>query len=92
MNSSQLLYKISDLEYNIRMKESEYTKALNANDKAAMELHSASLVKLKEDLNKTRKDYESMQNDNTNNIARPTTPEPKKRSGPFNFKWLLNKK
>ena len=92
MNSSQLLYKISDLEYNIRMKEFEYTKASNAYDKAGMELHGPSLVKLKEDLNKTRKDYESMQNDNTNNITTPSAPEPKKRSGPFNFRWLLNKK
>jgi hypothetical protein len=92
MNSSQLLYKISDLEYNIRMKEFEYTKASNAYDKAGMELHSASLVKLKEDLNKTRKEYDSIQNDNTNNITTPTAPESKKKSGPFNFRWLLNKK
>ncbi len=85
MNSSQLLYKISNLKYTIRMKEFEYTDALNANDKLKMNLHGASLILLKEDLDKAVKEFDSIQADSSNEKA--TSPKnPRKRPNLFNFK------
>ena len=41
MNGSQLLYKISDLQYKIRRKEIEYTNAVKAKDQLNMHLNNA---------------------------------------------------
>ena len=91
MNSSQLLYKISDLKYNIRMKEFEYTAALNANDTLKTDLYKAALIVLKEDLDKTVKEYDAMQADNANNKT-VETKKPRKWPVFFSFRTATNKK
>ena len=63
MNRSQMLYKISNLQYSIRMKEVEYTKALKANDQLNTDLNKAALLLLKEDLAKTVKEFDSVPTD-----------------------------
>ena len=60
MNNSQLLYKISNLQYSIRMKEVEYTRAVNAGDQQDMKLHSAALDVLREDLTTSVKQFNSI--------------------------------
>jgi hypothetical protein len=85
MNSSQLLYKISNLKYTIRMKECEYIDALNANDKLKIDLHEASLILLKEDLHKTVEEFNSIQTDNPREkTASPKNP--RKWPNLFNFR------
>ena len=59
MNISQILYKISNLRYNIRKKEVEYTKAVNTGDQHNMDLNNAALGILKEDLVVTFKAFNS---------------------------------
>lgn len=85
MNSSQLLYKISNLKYTIRLKEFEYANAVNENDKLKMDLHDASLILLKEDLNKTVKEFDCIQTSSSN--EKPASPK-NRRKWPnlFNFK------
>ena len=60
MNSSQMLYKISNLQYSIRMKEVEYSRAVNVGDQLNMNLNSAALTLLKEDLAFTVKAFNSI--------------------------------
>jgi hypothetical protein len=60
MNNSQLLYKISNLQYSIRMKEIEYSKAVNAGDQISMDLVNAALKLLKEDLAATVKVFNTI--------------------------------
>jgi hypothetical protein len=60
MNNSQLLYKISNLQYSIRMKEVEYTRAANAGDQQNMDLHNAALAALKEDLSASVEQFNSI--------------------------------
>jgi hypothetical protein len=67
MNSSQMLYKISNLQYSIRMKEVECTKAVNAGDQLNMNLHNAALTLLKEDLAVTIKAFNSIPAPSSNN-------------------------
>ena len=67
------------------MKEFECTDALIANDKLKMHLHSTSLILLKEDLDKTVKEFDSIQTDSSNGKA--TSPKnPRKWPNLFNFK------
>ena len=60
MNSSQMLYKISNLQYSIRMKEVEYTRAVNAGHQHTMDLVNADLALLREDLTVTVKAFNSI--------------------------------
>jgi hypothetical protein len=72
MNSSQLLYKISNLQYSIRRKEVEYTNAMKANDQLNMDLNNAALTLLKEDLATTVKEFNSIPAHNSNNRSQDT--------------------
>ena len=74
MNSSQLLYKISTLEHSISRKTFEYDPAVKANDQPNIALHKAALLQLKEDLAATRKQFDTVQTDN----SKPTPPPAKK--------------
>ena len=67
MNSSQMLYKISNLQYSIRMKEGEYARAVNVGDQLNMNLNSAALTLLKEDLAVTVKAFNSIPAPDANN-------------------------
>lgn len=60
MNNSQLLYKISNLQYSIRMKEVEYTRAVHAGDQQNMDLHNTALNVLREDLATSVKQFNSI--------------------------------
>ncbi len=60
MNSSQMLYKISDLQHSIRMKEAEYARAVNTGDQHTIDLINADLALLKEDLAVTVKAFNSI--------------------------------
>jgi hypothetical protein len=75
MNSSQLLYKISNLQYTIRMKEVECKKAISANDQPNIDLNKAALAGLKESLAATIKEFDSVpahnNNDKPDNIKKP---------------------
>ena len=50
MNSSQLLYKISNLKYSIRKKEAEYSNAIKTNDQLNIHQHHEALALLHADL------------------------------------------
>ena len=91
MNSSQLLYKISDLQYSIRMKEVEYSNAAKANDQLNMDLHNAALMLLKEELIATHKQFDTVQADNAKDTP-PPTKKAKKWPGFFTFKAATNRK
>ena len=60
MNSSQMLYKISNLQHSIRMKEVEYARTVNAGDKHTIDLVNTDLALLKEDLTVTVKAFNSI--------------------------------
>lgn len=60
MNSSQTLYKISNLRYSIRIKEVEYTNAVRVGDQNNMDLNKTSLALLKEDLAVTIKAFNTV--------------------------------
>ena len=60
MNSSQLLYKISNLKYSIRKKEDEYSHAVKANDQVHIHQHHEALVLLYEDLAATTKAFHAV--------------------------------
>jgi hypothetical protein len=91
MNSSQLLYKISNLQHSIRMKKIEHTKAVNAGDQINMDLSNASLTLLKEDLAATVKAF---------NFIPAYSPDHKPESSKkirwwqtiFNLKTVFNRK
>ena len=70
MNSSQMLYKISNLQYSIRMKEVEYARAVNVGDQLNMNLNSAALTLLKEDLAVTVKAFNSIPAPISNNSSK----------------------
>ena len=53
MNSSQLLYRVSELKYAIRMKQLEYKDALVSNEELKKSEHKKALVLLNEELDKT---------------------------------------
>ena len=61
MNSSQLLYKISDLKYAIRMKQIEHKDALVSNEELKKSEHSEALSLLKKDLDKAIEQFESLE-------------------------------
>ena len=61
-----MLYKISNLQYSIRMKEVEYTKAVNLGDQLNINLNNAALTLLKEDLAVTVKAFNSIPAHNSN--------------------------
>jgi hypothetical protein len=81
MNSSQLLYKISTLEHSITRKMFEYDAAVKANDQSNIELHKSALQHLKEELAVTRKQFDTVQTDN----SKPTPPPAKKTKKWPNF-------
>jgi hypothetical protein len=60
MNSSQLLYKISNLKYSIRKKEDEYSHAVKAKDQLHIHQHHEALVLLYEDLTATTKAFDTV--------------------------------
>jgi len=91
MNSSQLLYKISGLQYSIRIKEVEYSNAVQAKDKPGMDLHKAALQQLKEELAATHKQFDAVQTDNTKDTL-PPAKKAKKWPAFFTFKTAINKK
>jgi hypothetical protein len=70
MNISEILYKISNLRYNIRKKEVERTTAVNTGNKHNMDLNNADLALLKEDLVGTVKAFNSIPADSSNNRSK----------------------
>ena len=67
MNINEILYRISNLRYNIRKKEVEYTAAINANNQDNMDSNNEALALLKEDLVVTVKAFNSIPvQENTN--------------------------
>jgi hypothetical protein len=91
MNSSQLLYKISGLQYSIRKKEVEYSNAVQANDQPVMDLHKEALQQLKEALAETHKQFDAVQTDKAKD-APPPVKKTKKWPGFFTFRAATNKK
>jgi len=91
MNSSQLLYKISDLQYNIRRKEIAYANAVKASDQLNMDLNNTALVLLKKDLAITVKEFNSIPPPSFSN-----RPNDSKKTrwwqNLFNFKAAINRK
>ena len=77
MNNSQLLYKISNLQYTIRMKEVEYANVVKAGDQHNADLNKAALNLLKDDLAATIKEFNSVP---------PQQPAAKPKS-PKKIKW-----
>lgn len=75
MNSSQMLYKISNLQHSIRMKKAEYARTVNTGDQHAIDLINADLALLKEDLTVTVKAFNSIPLHNFNTSFK----DPKKR-------------
>ncbi len=67
MNISQILYKISNLRYDIRKKEVEHTRAVKASDQDNMDLNNSDLARLKKDLVVTVKAFNSIPVDGYNN-------------------------
>lgn len=55
-----MLYKISNLQYSIRMKEVEYSRAVNSGDQLNVDLNNAALTVLKEDLAATVKAFNTI--------------------------------
>jgi hypothetical protein len=91
MNNSQLLYKISNLQYSIRRKEIEYTNAVKAKDQHHINLNKEALMALKEDLAVTVKEFNSVPVNNAD--KHPVSP--KKIwwwQSLFNIKTAINKK
>ena len=83
MNNSQLLYRISNLKYAIRMKQLEYQDALATNEELKKNEHREALLLLKNDLNKATEQLESLESNP------PTSPSlPIKRKVPF-FSWVF---
>jgi len=91
MNSSQLLYKISNLQYNIRMKEVEYIKALNAGDEFDINLKNAALTLLKEDLALSIESFNSLPAHSFNNSSKDSK-KPRWWQSFFNLRASFNKK
>jgi len=85
MNSSQLLYRVSELKYAIRMKQLEYKDALVSNEELKKSEHKKALVLLNEELDKTIEQMESLES----NIQK-FHPLPVKRSVPF-FSWVFSR-
>jgi hypothetical protein len=85
MNSSQLLYRISNLKYAIRMKELEYRDALASNEALKKIEHKRALLLLNESLHTAIEQLESLE-------AKPqNTPSlPLKRRIPF-FSWVFSR-
>jgi len=91
MNGSQLLYKISNLQHSIRMKKVEYVKALNAGDQINIDLSTASLKLLKEDLAVTVKAFNAIPAYDADNSPK----SPKKIrwwQNIFNWKTIFSRK
>lgn len=91
MNSSQMLYKISNLQHSIRMKEAEYARTVNAGDQHTVDVITADLALLKEDLTITVKAFNSIPLHNFNNSFQ----SPKKRrwwQSLFNLRLAFHKK
>ena len=91
MNSSQLLYKISDLQYSIRMKEAEYNKAVKANDQANMQAGGEAVKLLKEELEKTVKAFDSIPPYSPEENSK-VTKKPRKWHSFFTLKTAANRK
>ena len=70
MNGSQLLHKISDLQYSIRMKEVEYARAVKAGDQLNIDSSNAALRLLKEDLAVKVKAFNSIPAPSFNNVTK----------------------
>ena len=91
MNGSQLLYKISNLQYSIRRKEIECANAVKANDQPNINLNNEALALLKEDLAATVKAFDSIPADNPDSTSKG--PKKTKRwQNFFNIKAATNKK
>jgi hypothetical protein len=91
MNSSQLLYKISNLTYAIRRKEVEYTNAVKAGDQLNMDLHNAALALLKEDLTTTVETFNSVPVHSFDNKSRAAQ-KTRWWQNLFHLKAAINKK
>jgi hypothetical protein len=85
MNSSQLLYRISDLKYAIRRKELEYKEALVSNEELKKSEHREALVLLREALRKTFEQMESLESN-----PQKLHPLPLKRRVSF-FSWVFSR-
>ena len=70
MNNSQLLYKISNLQYSIRMKQAEYTHAVNSGDQQSRDLKNTALTLLKEDLAAAVKEFNSIPPHNAGDVSK----------------------
>lgn len=91
MNGSQLLYKISGLQYSIRMKKTEYNNAVTANDQFKMDLYKADLAILKADLDKAVKALETIPTNIAADVDKGIKTKGKWQSF-FTLSTLFNKK
>jgi hypothetical protein len=92
MNSSQLLYKISNLQYSIRKKEAEYSNAVKTNNQVNIDLNNSELKLLKEDLATTVKAFNSVPAHNTHDTPKASKSEGKWWKRFLNFKTAVSKK
>ena len=83
MNSSQLLYRISELKYSIRMKELEYKYAIASNEELTKIEHKKALVLLNEELHEAHVQMEFSESDTKKSHSLPS-----KRNLPF-FSWVV---
>jgi hypothetical protein len=90
MNGSQLLYKISDLQYRIRMKEVECARAAKAGDQFNIDSNNAALRLLKEDLALKVKAFNSIPPHSPNNLTKGSK-KTKWWQGFFNLKAAFKK-
>ena len=91
MNSSQLLYKISNLQYSIRMKEVEYATAKRANAQPDMDLHNTALTLLRDDLTAAVKEFNSIPLPGSGNSSKGSK-KTRWWQGFFNLKPATNRK
>ncbi|CAN5675260.1 hypothetical protein BH10BAC2_BH10BAC2_02600 [soil metagenome] len=85
MNNSQLLYKISELQYSISRKELEYANAIKKGDKTDISLYQADLELLQEELASLQKQFDTVQVENAKVLAQPAK-KTRKWIGFFKFR------
>ena len=86
-----MLYKISNLQYSIRMKEVEYARAVNTGDQHNMDLNNAALTLLKEDLAVTVKAFNSIPAHTPSNVPKDSK-KTRWWQSLFNLKTAFNRK
>lgn len=71
MNNSQLLYKISELQYSISRKELEYAHTVKNGDQTEISLYHGDLESLQQELALLQKQFNTVQVENAKVSAQP---------------------